>query len=100
LSALNKKLVYADGTLSQLLGVSVGTMVSYADITKGVHRYIKQNDLKNPNRAQLAQPTQTAAPEMAAQTPPTQEVSTKACRDCGAQIPVAAAYCDMCGVAQ
>lgn len=94
-------MVYADGTLSQLLGVGVGTMVSYAEITKGVHRYIKDNDLKNPNRAQMPQTSQAATtrptPE---QVFSTQELSTKSCKDCGAPIPLQAAYCDMCGVAQ
>jgi len=95
LSGLTKKTVYADRLLSAILCVTEGDLVSYAQISKGVHQYIKDNDLRNISaRSQPAieQPVQEAKP------PPSPNV--KQCRDCRAEIPFEAVFCDLCGVSQ
>jgi hypothetical protein len=101
LSGLTKKSVYADKILAKILGVNEGDQVSYADLSRGLHRYIKDNDLKNPQFAN-APATSVVAP-----SPPSDAVSTvvtavltKKCRDCEAEIPAEAAFCDLCGVRQ
>jgi len=95
LSGLTKKIVYADRLLSAVLGVSEGEMVSYAQISKGVHKYIKDNDLKNVSgRPQPV--TERVVKEEKPSTPP----AVKRCRDCGAEIPHEAIFCDLCGVSQ
>jgi ribosomal protein L40E len=93
LSGLTKKTVYADKLLSAILGVSEGELVSYAQISQGVHKYIKDNDLKN-----LSIERQHAAEEKPLVEP--SPTSSKQCRDCGAEIPYEAAFCDVCGVSQ
>ena len=87
-------MIYADKTLSALLSVKEGALVSYAEISTGLHRYIKDKDLKNPKSVQL-QPQTTPAP-------PTESVMEQAttCRDCGEAIPTGAVFCDMCGMKQ
>ena len=47
MSGLTKKAVYADRLLSTILGVSEGDLVSYAQISKGLHKYIRDNNLSN-----------------------------------------------------
>ena len=100
--------MYVDRNLSQVLGISEGELVSYADIQKRLHKYIKDNDLKNPQKARQAAPllpSRAAAPtetvtevqEIRQSSAPS---SVKKCRDCGSEIPFEAAYCDMCGVTQ
>jgi hypothetical protein len=99
MSGLTKKVVYADKVLASLLGVSEGAHVSYAELSKGLHRYIKENDLKNPrpalnqNPPTLASPPNDTGPDVA-------NAATKQCRDCGLEIPFDAVYCDLCGVQQ
>lgn len=102
MSGLTRKQVYVDRNLSHVLGISEGELVSYADIQKRLHKYIKDNDLKNPQR-----PRQIAPPAAAVEAPPvTKEIerpsaaSVKKCRDCGSEISSEALYCDMCGVTQ
>jgi hypothetical protein len=95
MSGLTRKQVYVDRNLSVVLGVNEGELVSYADIQKRLHKYIKDNDLKNPNQTRL-QPT--IAPGA-----PVQDAGTaymKHCKDCGAEIPSEAVFCDLCGVSQ
>ena len=48
MSGLTKKAVYADKVLAALLSVKEGTHVSYAELAKGLHKYIRENDLKQP----------------------------------------------------
>lgn len=95
MSGLTKKAVYADRLLSTLLGVSEGELVSYAQISKGVHRYIKDNDLKN-----LSANRQPVAEEKIPLTEPSSAETMKRCRDCGAEIPNEAVFCDLCGMTQ
>jgi hypothetical protein len=98
--------VYVDRNLSQVLGISEGELVSYADIQKRLHKYIKDNDLKNMQKARQAAPlppSPAAAPtqtEMVAQEVKRSSAGVKKCRDCGSEIPFEAMYCDMCGVTQ
>lgn len=95
LSGLTKKIVYADRVLSTILGVDEGELVSYAQISKGLHKYIKDKDLKNVTaKRQLAtEPTVQVAGDSS-------EPGMKLCRDCGAEIPSEAVFCDLCGVSQ
>lgn len=93
MSGLTKKIIYADKTLSSLLGVNEGALVSYAEISKGLHKYIKDKDLKNPKSVQA---------QSASLQPPAETVAEQVtvCRDCGEPIPQGAVYCDMCGMMQ
>ncbi len=106
MSGLTKKTVVADRILSTMLGVKEGELVSYAQLSKGLHKYIKDNDLKNLT-LQPTQPRSLAIPPpvepLASQPiPPTPSaiVGMKRCRDCGAEISANAVFCDLCGVAQ
>ena len=95
LSGLTKKAVYADRVLSTILGVTEGELVSYAQISKGLHKYIKERDLRK---------TSAEAPSIireAGQTAePTISPNMKRCKDCDAEIPFEAVFCDLCGVSQ
>lgn len=101
LSGLTKKTVYADKLLATILGVTEGDRVSYADLTRGLHKYIKDHDLKNPTAAVAG----TATVPLAASGPPevtraVGAVVARVCRDCGAEIPAEAVFCDLCGARQ
>lgn len=94
MSGLTRKQVYVDRNLSAVLQVTEGELVSYADIQKRLHKYIKDNDLKNPqHRLQPAAPVVSGT-----QVPSTARM--KQCRDCGERIPFEAVFCDLCGVSQ
>jgi hypothetical protein len=101
LSGLTKKTIYTDKLLASVLGVNEGDRVSYADLTRGLHKYIKDHNLKSP---QAAAPT--SAPVPLAATGPAEAVSTPApaaartCKGCGAEIPPDAVFCDLCGARQ
>lgn len=107
MSGLTKKTVFTDRALAVILGVKEGEMVSYAQLSKGVHKYIKDNDLRNPNRVKPSapssplspaiQPTRSATPQTVL---PAASAAMKTCMDCGAEIPAEAAFCDLCGVKQ
>ena len=99
MSGLTRKQIYVDRNLSSVLCVREGELVSYADIQKLLHKYIKDNDLKNPPRTTLPLaplPTQSSVTPVSPASAP----ALKRCVDCGAQIPFEAAYCDLCGVGQ
>jgi len=95
MSGLTRKQVYVDRNLSMVLGVDEGELVSYADIQKRLHKYIKDNDLKNP---QIQRPTPAAVPRLSVHV--AEIGGMKRCRDCGAEIPSVAVFCDLCGVQQ
>ena len=100
MSGLTKKVIYADKALSSILGVKEGSLVSYSDISKGVHKYIKEKDLKNLRRVKAdSQPaSSTTTPS---EPPPVERVDElSVCKDCGEAIPAGAVFCDMCGVRQ
>jgi len=98
MSGLTKKAVYADKLLSSILGVREGDFVSYADISRGLHRYIKDNKLKGGGAIQL--PKQPTVQAVQGEIEAAVESGMKSCIDCGAQIPSEATFCDMCGVSQ
>jgi hypothetical protein len=100
MSGLTKKTVYADKVLATLLDVKEGAHVSYAELSKGLHKYIREKDLKKPL-------TETQSTTIAAPSAPTQptatlqpQLSTRKCRDCSMEIPFEAIFCDLCGVRQ
>ena len=97
-------MIYADRHLSAILGVDEGSLVSYAEISKGIHAYIKKNDLKNRKFVKTLEPSQPEEVNVIAQASPASDTSDtsaiRECRDCGEPIPVDAIYCDMCGIQQ
>jgi hypothetical protein len=107
MSGLTKKTVVADQRLSAILGVKEGELVSYAQLSKGLHKYIKDNDLKNPQRAHPSTPAGAPTPAVTEPIPPASgstvpaiSAELKKCKDCGAEIPSEAIFCDLCGVKQ
>ena len=100
LSGLTKKSVYADKVLARILGVTEGEHVSYAQLSKGIHQYIRENRLKSPSPLNLrAAPVTVPPPAEITNTVVTASI-TKRCRDCDAEIPAEAVFCDLCGVQQ
>jgi len=99
LSGLTKKSVYADKLLATILGVTEGDYVSYAQLSKGLHQYIKENKLKNPRPVNLDATHQPLALPLQVTTSAATRV-TQRCRDCGVEIPTGAVFCDLCGVRQ
>ena len=101
LSGLTKKTIYTDKLLATVLGVSEGDRVSYADLTRGLHKYIKDHGLKSPQTvAATPVPAQLIAsgpPDILTVAAP---ATAKTCRDCGAEIPAEAVFCDLCGARQ
>jgi chromatin remodeling complex protein RSC6 len=81
MSSFNKKTIIVDENLSKIVGVSEGTLVSYSEIAKGIHEYIKMHNLKKKQEK-------------------TEKKKYKFCFKCGAQILEKAFYCDHCGVKQ
>ncbi len=103
MSGLTKKIVIADRTLSAILGVNEGELVSYAQLSKGLHKYIKDNDLRNPQLRQTPPlSSQPAEPVLSqpSQPTPVAAIGMKECRDCASDIPADAMFCDLCGVKQ
>jgi predicted dienelactone hydrolase len=100
LSGLTKKSVYADKVLAALLGVTEGDHVSYAQLSKGLHQYIKENNLKNPLPVNLNAMPLTVAPHPEATNTAAITVTMKRCRDCRAEILAGAVFCDLCGIQQ
>ena len=92
LSGLTKKSIYADKMIARILGVNEGELVSYAELSKGFHKYIKDNGLRNPQTT-VAAPTSSNL----AGGPVT---TAKKCRNCEAEIPGEAVFCDLCGARQ
>jgi hypothetical protein len=100
LSGLTKKAVTADQTLGTILGVSAGTMVSYADIQKGLHEYIRKHNLKGEH-PQLAASGVAQAPAQEMEPAPVAAVEEQtSCASCGATLPISASFCDQCGASQ
>jgi len=97
MSGLTKKIIHADKALSFILGVNEGSLVSYSEISKGIHKYIKEKDLRNPHPVQ-AEPLPSTTPPP--QPSPVEQADAAVCKDCGEVIPAGAFFCDMCGVRQ
>jgi len=67
-SMLTQKSIVADDALSTLTGQPRGALLSYTELTKMMHQYIR-----------------------------TKQLRLKACQHCNAPIPGYATYCDKCG---
>jgi hypothetical protein len=100
LSGLTKKSVYADKVLATILGVREGDHVSYAQLSKGIHQYIREKNLKNPPPLKLNATPMTFVPPAEVTNTVVTAIVTKRCRDCGVEIPAGAVFCDLCGVQQ
>lgn len=101
MSGLTKKIIYADKPLSTILGVNEGSLVSYSEISKGVHKYIKEKDLKHPHPVHAQPESPQATTTTPAQASPREQAAEPTvCKDCGETIPADADFCDMCGVKQ
>jgi hypothetical protein len=95
LSGLLKKRIRVDRNLGFVVGVPEGTTVSYAEIQKGLHRYIRENSLRTDLAGGAAPPAETAEPEV-----PKAEPRGMYCISCGEAIPTGAVFCDLCGAMQ
>jgi len=67
-SMLTQKSIMTDDTLSMLTGQPKGALLSYTELTKSMHQYIRTKGLR-----------------------------LKACPNCKSQIPGYATFCDKCG---
>jgi hypothetical protein len=67
-SMLTQRSIVADDTLALLTGQPKGALLSYTELTKMMHQYIRTKGLR-----------------------------LKACPNCNVQIPGYATYCDKCG---
>ena len=100
MSGLTKKIIYADKALAPILGVKEGSLVSYSEISKGLHKYIKEKDLKNPHAVHAESPSSPTTTTTPPQPPTIEQVRESVCKDCGESIPTDAVFCDLCGVRQ
>lgn len=96
MSGLLKKRIQVDRDLGTIIGVPEGTAVSYAEIQKGLHRYIRDHGL----RTDIAKPAGAVVP--AAPQPEAAKDQSRGfyCISCGEAIPSGAVYCDLCGALQ
>ena len=88
MSALTKKQIVADATLATMVGVVEGTLVSYAELTKAMHQYIKKHKLRKVDEA------------LTLEVPGPPVSSVRYCSACGSMVLGSAAYCDGCGEKQ
>ena len=95
MSGLLKKKVQVDEALGTVIGVPEGTAVSYAEIQKGLHKYIRDHGLKTDTPKETAPAVQPSEPEAVER-----ESQGLFCISCGESIPGGAVYCDLCGVQQ
>lgn len=96
MSGLLKKRIQADQNLGTVIGVPEGTTVSYAEIQKGLHKYIRDNHL----RTDIARPATATVPQAPQPEAPKSQARGCYCISCGDAIPSGAAYCDLCGALQ
>ena len=96
LSGLLKKRIQVDGTLGTLVGVPEGTVVSYAEIQKGLHKYIHDHGL----RTDVPKPPGSSAVQVSEGEAQERRPRGHYCISCGEAIPGGAVYCDLCGVPQ
>jgi hypothetical protein len=96
LSGLLKKRVQVDQTLGTVVGVPEGAVVSYAEIQKGLHKYIHDHGL----RTDVQKPAVSPAVQNPEHEAPESEPRRHFCISCGEAIPGGAVYCDLCGVPQ
>ena len=96
MSGLLKKRIQVDRNLATVIGVPEGTAVSYAEIQKGLHRYIKEKNL----RTDVTKTEPAAVPQEAEPEAPKDRARGVYCISCGEAIPVGAVFCDLCGALQ
>jgi hypothetical protein len=96
LSGLLKKRIQVDQTLGTVIGSPEGTIVSYAEIQKGLHKYINDHGL----RTDVPKPGATPAAQTPEPEAPESQKRGFYCISCGEAIPSGAVYCDLCGVLQ
>ena len=82
MSGLLKKKVQVDEALGTVIGVPEGTAVSYAEIQKGLHKYIRDHGLKTDTPKETAPAVQSSEPEVAER-----ESQGLFCISCGESIP-------------
>jgi hypothetical protein len=88
--------VHVDQGLGTVIGAPEGAMVSYAEIQKGLHKYIHDHGL----RTDVQKPA--PASNIQASEPETHGGEARGfyCISCGEGIPSGAVYCDLCGAPQ
>ena len=96
MSGLLKKRIQVDRNLGAVIGFPEGTVVSYAEIQKGLHKYIQAQGLRtDTEKAATASTVQPSEPEM-----PRSQPRGFYCISCGEAIPSGAVFCDLCGAPQ
>ena len=96
MSGLLKKRIQVDRNLGTIIGFQEGTIVSYAEIQKGLHKYIRDHNLRiDLPKVGTVTATQTPGPEVTKS-----EARGSYCISCGEEIPSGAIFCDLCGVVQ
>ena len=96
MSGLLKKRIQVDRNLGTIIGFQEGTIVSYAEIQKGLHKYIRDQNLRiDLPKVGTVTATQTPEPEVTKS-----EGRGSYCISCGEEIPSGAIFCDLCGVMQ
>lgn len=96
MSGLLKKRIQVDRNLGVVIGVPEGTTVSYAEIQKGLHKYIRDNNL----RTDVAKPSTAAVAQAPEPAEPKGQTRGYYCISCGEAIPSGAVFCDLCGALQ
>ena len=95
MSGLLKKRIRVDRNLGLVVGVPEGTSVSYAEIQKGLHKYIRENNLRTDMAGEAAPAGEAAQPVVPKAGP-----RGMYCISCGEAIPTGAVFCDLCGTMQ
>ena len=96
MSGLLKKRVQVDQGLGTVIGTPEGAIVSYAEIQKGLHKYIRDHGL----RTDVQKPASGSIIQTPEHEMPDSEARGFYCISCGEAIPGGAVYCDMCGAQQ
>ena len=96
MSGLLKKRIQVDRNLGLVIGFPEGTTVSYAEIQKGLHKYIRDNNL----RTDVAKGATAAVPQASEPEAPRGQARGFYCISCGEPIPSGATFCDLCGALQ
>ena len=96
MSGLLKKRVQVDQSLGTVIGAPEGTVVSYAEIQKGLHKYIHDHGL----RTDVQKPASTSTVQTSEPEKREGEARGFYCISCGEAIPSGAVYCDLCGALQ
>ena len=85
-----------DQCLGTVVGAPEGTIVSYAEIQKGLHKYIRDHGL----RTDVQKPASASIVQTSEHEVHGSEARGFYCISCGEAIPSGAVYCDMCGTPQ